>query len=470
MGISSTGLGSGLDVESIISGLMAVESRPITLLQNTASTLKSQLSSFGQLQSYMSTFRDKLNSLTSPSLWSGTTATSNDTSAVTVSTGTSASSGSYAIAVSKLAAAQTATSTAFASSATVLGEGSLTISLGTWSGTPATSFAAKAGTTPVTVTIGPGETSLASIRDKINKSDAGVTASIINDASGARLSIRSASTGEENGFQISSGDAALSALTYAGEGASPMALNQKGVNAEATINGIAITSASNTLSDVADGLTVNLLKTTTSEVGVTVASDTNSIKDAVNGLVTSYNALVGYIASQTKYDPSTKVAGTLQGDRTTVGLQNQLRSILGGTTTASTMYTHLSDVGIELQKDGTLKVNSTKLNDGLGNLNQLRQVLVGTDDTTPTSNGILQRFKGFADQVLGPDGSLETRTTGLQTSVKHNTDQQDAMQRRLDQTEKRLRAQYEALDANMAKLSQLSGYMTQQLSALKFNS
>ncbi|TMH31276.1 MAG: flagellar hook protein, partial [Betaproteobacteria bacterium] len=445
MPISSTGVGSGLDVESIVTQLMAIERRPVTLLQNAATDLKAQLSSFGQMQSYMSAFRDKANALTSTTLWGQTVATASDTTAVSVSTGSSASAGSYSISVSKLAASQTVTSTAYAASTSVVGEGSLSIELGTWSGDPATAFSAKAGSSPVSITIGPTETSLASIRDKINAAGAGVTASIVNDASGARLSLRSTSTGLENGFRVTATETVddgnpatgLSALGYNGEGLSPMSLNQKALNAEAKINGIDIVSASNTLANVADGLTVKLLKTTTSAVDVSVTQDTDAVKTAINGFVSAYNDLNGFIRTQTKYNPDSKVAGTLQGDRTAVGLQNQLRSVLRDSSTASALYTRFSDVGIEIQKDGSLQVKAAKLTDALGNLADLRKVLASTDDSTATSTGIVQRFKLFADQVLDTDGALQTRTDGLNLSVKLNSQRQDALNSRMDETEKR---------------------------------
>src|SRR5205823_6066563 len=160
------------------------------------------------------------------------------------SSGGGAASGSYSVTVQKLATSQTATSTAFASSSSTLSAGTLTIELGTWTGDPETGFTAKSGSSPVSITIGAGETSLSAIRDKINAANAGVTASIINDASGARLSIRSTSTGAENAFRLTAtestddGDAStgLSALGYDATAASPMTRNQKAINAQATIN------------------------------------------------------------------------------------------------------------------------------------------------------------------------------------------------------------------------------------------
>ena len=472
--LSSTGLGSGLDVESIVKATMAVERQPEDLITAANTDLKSQLSTYGQLQSYISAFQDKANALTSVSLWSQTVASSSDTSAATVTTGTGAAAGKYSLEVQALAASQTATSTTFSSKDHSLGEGQLTIDLGSWTGDPST-FGLKTGSTSVTVDIGPGESSLAAIRDKINAAGAGVTATIINDSSGARLSIRSTNSGEQNGFRISAtetsagedGGPGLSALAYDPEGGtSGLTLNQSGSNAKATLNGIEITSASNTLSNVADGLTLNLLKKTTAPVDVTVSQDTAGMSTAVNNFVTAYNGLATFISSQTKYNADSKVAGNLQGDRTVIGIQNQMRAILRDTSTASSKFGRLSDIGIVAQKDGTLQVTTSKLNDALANPTELKKLFSSSDETTASSSGIVYRFKRLADRVLGTDGPLTTRTAGMQTTMTRNSKRIDDMEVRLAATEKRLRAQYEALDANMSKLNGLSSYVTTQLAAI----
>lgn len=472
MAISSTGLGSGLDVENIVKSLMAVERRPAALLETAATGLKSQLSSYGQLQSYVSAFQEKSNALNSVTLWSQTVASSSDTTSATVSTGSGAAAGSYSLEVQELAAGQTVSSQAFSSSSHSLGQGQLTIELGSWTGDPAT-FGLKAGASSVTIEIGPGESSLAAIRDKINAAGAGVTATIINDANGARLSIRSTDTGLDNGFKITAtetvpgddGGLGLSALNYNGE-TEGMTLNQSARNAQARLNGIDISSASNTLSDVADGLTVKLLKKTSSPIDISVTQDTASMKTAVTDFVTAYNDLTKFISAQTKYNADSKVAGKLQGDRTVIGLQGQLRAILGASSTASSAYGRLSDIGIEVQKDGTLQTKSSKLDDALANQTELRKLLAGTDESSASSSGIVFRFKKLAAQLLGSEGPIDSRTTGLQSSIKRNADRMDDMETRLAQTEKRLRAQYQTLDTNMAKLNGIGNYVTTQLNAL----
>lgn len=478
--ITSTGLGSGLDVAAIVSALMSVEKRPLTLMQQAKTDLNSQLSAFGKLQSFTSAMRDAANNLSSLTLWNRTVASSSDSASVGVSTDSAAATGSYNINVTKLANSQTVSSRAFTTSASTLGEGTLTIELGSWQDEPApTGFTPKTGAAAVTVTIGPGETSLASIRDKINAAGAGVTASIVNDASGSRLAMRSTETGEENAFRISASETTgngLSALAFdAAEvpadplnPVSQMARNQSAVNASATINGIVVNSASNKLEGVADGLTLTLLKTTASPVDVGVKADDEAVKTAVTTFTKTFNDLANYIREQTKYDAASKTGGSLQGDRTVGSLQSQLRGVINAATGASSVFTRLSDIGISMKSDGTLETNATKLDAAVANRTELRKALA-TDGADSASSGFMDRFRDLGNLLLGTDGALTTRNSSLQTMITRNQKSQDSMQLRLDQTEKRLNAQYQALDTNMARLGGISSYLTGQLAALSKN-
>lgn len=470
--ITSTGIGSGLDVAGILEKLMAVEERPLTILQEAATSLNTRLSNVGKMQGYFSALRDKANALTSTTLWGGTTATSSDTASVKVSTGNNAAAGSYAVNVQRLATGQTVSGTPLASSAATLSEGSITIELGTYgSGSPAADFTAKPGSSPVSITIGAGETSLATIRDTINSAGAGVVATIVTDASGARLSLRSKETGAENAFRVTVAESAddgvaatgLSALSYDATSAdSPMARTASAVNAELSINGIALTSASNTLTDVVDGLTVNLLKTTTSDVDVNVATDTTSVKTAITDFVGAFNTLASFIRTQTAYNADSKTAGALQGDQSTLALQSQLRAVLNEGSTASSVWSRMSDIGFSMKADGTLDTATAKLDNALANLPELKKLLSG-DSSTNAGMGFVRRFKNLADAALGSEGVFETRSASIRTSVDRNSKSQEMMQQRLDQTKARLQAQYSALDTKMAALSNLSSYMTQQI-------
>ena len=475
--ITSTGIGSGLDVNSIVTQLMALESRPLNLLQQAQSSLNTQMSAIGTLQSRMSALRDASNALTSVSLWKQTTATSANSAAVKVSTSSGAATGSYAVAVDHLAGGQTLASTALASSATTVGEGSLTIELGAWDGEDPPGFLAKDGASPVTINIGTGEDSLASIRDKINSAEAGVTATIITDASGARLSLRSKDTGAENAFRITASETVddgnpatgLSAFAYDGSASSPMTRSQTAINALASINGIAVESASNVLEGVADGLTLTLTQPTTTAVEVSVVADTAAVQKSVENFVSAFNDVAKYIHDQTQYNADTKVGGTLQGDRLVGSLQTQLRGIVNQGSSASSVFERLTDIGISFTSTGTLSISSSKLTDALGNLPELRKVLAA-DGSDSDSSGFIDRFKDFATSVLGAEGAFENRTASLKGQLSLNGKSQESMERRLTQTEERLRRQYQALDTAMSSLSATSSYLTQQLSMLNSSS
>lgn len=476
--ISAAGIGSGLDVAGIVSSLMTVERQPLVALQTQATSINSEISTFGTLQSYTSAMRDKAAALSSVTMWNRTTVTSSNTGAVGAATTGGAVAGSYSIGVSQLATSQSVTSHVFSATTDLVGGGTLTIEYGGWiGGEPPTGFEPKADATPLTITVAPEDT-LATVRDKINASGGDVTATIITDAAGSRLSIRSKETGEENGFRISAiedfsdGDAAtgLSALTYdAMSPDSQMTRNEAAKNALATINGIDIVSASNSLTGVADGLNLTLSAVTTSNVQIDVKPDTEAVKTAINDFVTAFNTLATYIRDQTKYDETTKQGGALQGDGAVLGLQSQLRGVVNQESTASGQWSTLSDIGISMQADGTLKVDSTKLDGALSDLPELRKLLA-TDGSDPASSGFMDRFRDVGDAALGFEGTFESRNASLKAQLELNSDRQAQLEVRLDQTEERLNAQYSALDTNMAKLSQLSNFVTQQLSVLSFSS
>ena len=468
--ISSAGIGSGLDVSSIVTSLMAVEQRPLTQLQTQATQLAARLSTVGKMQGYFSALQTRANALTSPALWSSTLASSSDSAAVKVSTGSNATPGNYSVAVSRLALGQTVSSSALASSSSTLGAGTLTIELGRYDGgPPPTSF--TAGAAPISLAIGPGESSLGALRDKINAADAGVTATLMTDASGTRLSLRSKDTGAENAFRIGVAEAGddgnpatgLSALAFdATDAGSPMLRTASAGNAELTVNGIALSSASNTLSNVVDGLTLSLQKTTTGDVDVNVAADTASVKGALTGFVEAFNTLASFIRSQTAYNADNKTSGALQGDQATLALQSQLRAVLNEGSSASATWSRLSEIGLALKSDGTLETSAPKLDNALGNLGELKKLLA-SDGATSASSGFARRFKRLSDAALGTDGVFQSRTDSIQASVSRNSKSQDSMQRRLALTEARMRAQYSALDTTMASLNSLSSYMTQQI-------
>ncbi|TDM09415.1 MAG: flagellar hook protein [Ideonella sp. MAG2] len=417
--ITSLGVGSGLDAESIVTSLMNLERKPINLVQTQIDGLNTKLSSVGKLKSLVAAMRDKAAALTSVSAWGKMAVSTSDATTVSASASANAPAGRYSVTVQALAAAQTATSAQFSSSTTTLSQGSLTIELGSYqgSGNPATGFTPKAGTSAVTINIGDGETSLSTIRDKINAAGAGVTASIVNDANGARLSLRSTNSGEQNGFRITATETnddnnaatGLSALGVdATSASSPMTLNQRSANAQATINGIVVNSTTNTFSEVADGLTMTVSKVSATAVELVTSQDTASIKTGIDDFVKAYNEMANYLREQTKYDEVKKEGATLQGDRAAADLQWQLRSVLNQPGSTSSEWSALSQIGIVMKKDGTLETKSSELTAALAKPDELRKLLA-IDGTSAATSGFMDRFRDVGDRVLSFEGSLEVR-------------------------------------------------------------
>lgn len=462
--ISSPGIGSGLDVQSIVSQLVALERAPLTRLETQASTIQSKLSLFGNIKSQMSALGDAASKLSSASSWAVTTAASSNAQAVSVTSSSSTPAGTYSVGVQQLARAQSASSGAVAQG-TAMGTGSITIELGSWSGS---SFTAS-GSTPSSITIDAGADSLTDIAASINAADAGVTAAVLRDASGERLLLQSKDTGTTNGFRITVADddgnntdaAGLSRLAFDPGTASGMTLAQSALDAQLTINGVSTTSASNRLTDTLPGMTLQLSEVTSQPVQLTVASDTAGIRKNIEDFVAAYNKINSTLSEALKYDEATKKAGLLQGDATAVGLQNALRSVMRSVTDSSP-FTRLLDVGLEIKSGGSLEIDSSKLDNALQNLNDVKE-LFSVNTGVATTEGFGLKLKNFVNGLLDADGSLTYRSEALQSALDRNDKEQERITARLGTVEQRLLAQYSALDTKLAGLSSLNSFVTQQL-------
>ena len=472
--ITSLGIGSGVDINSIVSQLVAVESRPLTQMRQEASALQTQVSSYGQLSSLFGALQSAANKLTGSSLWTQSAATSSDDTAVAVVGGSSAAPGSYAVSVQKLATNQTVVSgTSYASASEPVGAGTMTLEMGKWD-LPPMNFVPQVGRAPLTLTVTNTDT-LQTLRDKINELGSGVSAAIVSDSNGARLSLRSSSTGADNGFRLSVADgdgnntdaAGLSRFAFdPGSGNTQMEQKVAAANAEATVNGIAVVSASNELSTVVEGLTLRLRKEGAGSTVVAVTSDRDAVKGAIQGFADAYNTLSKTISDQTRYDPASKVGGPLQGDSAATSLQRQLRGLLNAGSGASATFARLSDVGLEVQRDGTISVDSAKLGSATANLVELKKAFANSDTGNARNDGFARRYAALATQVLGTDGTLTTRTEGLRDRITRNSDEQTHVAERVDRFRARLVAQYTAMDASLSRLNGLSNYVTQQLNAI----
>lgn len=471
--ISSPGLGSGLDVTSIVTKLVAIERQPIEALQTKAKSIESELSAFGLLQSYSGNLRDIADKLAQASFWTGNTATSSDSS-MTVTAAATATGGSYTVEVSQLAAAQNLASKGYTDSNSVIGGGTLRVQLGSWNN-DSTVFTANAEKLPVDIVIDAGST-MDTVKDKINAANAGVTASIVRDASGAKLVVRSLTTGVANAVQITATDDdgnntdanGLSALAYdppSGTGRMTQTLAAK--NTLATVNGLAVTSSTTKFDNVIDGVTLTVGKVTTSPSTVNVAMDTATLKKAVSDFAKTYSDMASYIATQTKYDATTKKAGALQGDRSTLTIQNTLKSMILGTSAASSTFARLNDIGVEMQKDGTLKVNDAKLSAALASKPaEVAKLFSNNPPGYSEGQGFAVRAKALATAMTSSDGSITTHTKSLRDAITRNATDQQKLEERVAITQARLNKQYTNLDTLMSSISGQNSSLTQSLAAL----
>ena len=379
MAVGSTlGVGSTLDVNSLVTQLMTAEQQPLTNLAKKEARYQAQLSAYGSLKGALSTFQNSVATLASATNFSTIVARPTDTTITSASAFSTAMAGNYSINVTQLAQSQKLQSNnGFATSNATLGTGTLTISFGTYTTNtatpPVTSFELNKDRATKTITIGTGQGSLSGVRDAINAANVGISANIVNDgnALGNHLVITSTNTGIANALRIAVADTSdssdtdslgLSQLAYDSTTqnmAVPLGMEAK--DALLSIDGIAIKKSSNTITDAITGVTLNLLKVGTTSM--TVARDTSAIGTSLQSFVNSYNNIKKTITDLSQYNLASKTASTLTGDSAINSLTSQLRGVFNAAlTTAGGGLTTLSDIGITFQKDGTLALNTNKMN------------------------------------------------------------------------------------------------------------
>lgn len=459
--ITSTGVGSGLDVSTIITSLMSLERRPLTLLQQQSATVQTQLSAFGALKGQIAALGDVATRLADKAGWNPVRVDSSDSASVTASGSAKAVAGQHSLEVQQLAQSQTLVSGNFAASTAVVGTGTLHIQQGSIvSGV----FTPKPGSSPTSVVIGSGAQTLAGVRDAINAADSGISASIVSSGGVSKLVLRG-QDGAESAFDISVTDgdttnsdvAGLSALAWtpggtAGNGRN-MAQSQTAQNALYKLDGIDLTSATNSPAEVLEGISLSLKKVTTAPVSVTITADPVAVRKNINDFVKAYNDLNKLARSQTQADPSGKTRGTLQADSTAVGVTNAMREILRGRVSGLSGVNSLSAAGIEVQRDGSLAIREDRFAALLESPAQLAALFASPKSTTDTqAQGFGLRLKDWAQSLTSDTGSLASRTDGLQRRQTANDKRQTVEEDRIARTEARLRAQYQRLDTEISRL------------------
>jgi flagellar hook-associated protein 2 len=406
------GVGSSLDVNSLVTQLMAAEQQPITALATKEAKYQSQLTAYGSLKGALSTFQSSVAALSNPAKFTAISATITDVTLATVTASASAMPGRYSMNITQLAQSQKLqSSSAFAAASTTIGSGTLSISFGTYSA-DLSSFTINPDKTTKTITIGSDQSSLSGVRDTINAANAGISANIISDGTSSnRLVITSTDSGSANALKITVADsdssntnnAGLSQLAYDGRSTltshmtQPTGMEPK--DALLTIDGIPIKKPSNTIADAIAGMTVNLFKTGTTNL--TVKQDTAAIQSAVQTFVTAYNTLNTTITTLSQYDITNKKAATLTGDSTLNSLKSQLRNVFNTPlSTAGGRLTTLSDAGITFQKNGTLALDTTKLSTVL-------------NDTTKDVSTLFSAMGKPSDSLIRFDNSTTDTKNGL---------------------------------------------------------
>lgn len=434
MAISAGGVGSGLDVTSLVSQLMTLERQPLAALEKKEAGYQAQISALGSVRGVLSAFQGAARALAATDSFQRVKAVSADPTVFAATASTAAVPGAYAIEVKQLAQAHKLASQAFANTTDALGGGTLYF---------------QVGADPVqSVAIG-SSVSLAGVRDAINTAAIGVSASILNDGTGYRLVITSKRSGADYGVQIT-----LDGLPQLATWTETAAKR----NAILKVDGIDnINKPSNSVSDVIEGVTLNLAKTSAAGVAtaLTVSRDSAAGKAALEQFVQGYNTLQGKLKDLTAYDPATKTRGLLQGDAATLGLLDDLRSTLN--TPLAGRYRGFAQVGIALQLNGTLKIDGATLQSALD---------AGVDDVAALAGGYGAQLDTLVGRFLSATGPLASRTDGLNRSIGDIDERRAALNSRLAKVEERYRAQFNALDGLISRLRGTSDFLTNQLGLL----
>lgn len=480
--IASLGIGSGMDLNGLLDKLQAAEQAPLQQIQKRQSAVQSRFSAYGLLQGMLASVQGAANQLAKPDFMNAFKASSSATGVLAASADTTALGGNYAINVSKLAKSQTLATGGVASTSAAIGSAgaTITISFGTITGTldPASQQYTSATWTPnatksaITVNLAAGQ-SLVQIRDAINTATAGaVQASIVNDGTSNHLLMTSTATGASSSMELAvSGDSAVQAL-LANDPTSAIGQSLKEIgsaqDALLTVNGMNVTSASNTVSGAIQGVTMTLADVGASTV--TVARDTASVKGVINGFVAAYNTLASKMKSLTAYSPGS-TSGVLLGDATARAVQQRLRSTMFASHTGQAGDPlRLSDIGVAFQKDGTLAVDDTKLTKALANNpTGVTRLFAGNDsaDTTGFGHVVSSLVDTFTADPLGSDqdGLLTVAMAGATKTISSLGDELQRTQDRIDASMAQYRKQFQALDLVMSTMTATSNYLTQQFAA-----
>lgn len=483
-------IGSGLDVEAIVKALVDADIAPKTnALDRKEAGLSAQLTALGTLKSSLSTLDTSLTGLGDGTAFSLLSIDAPD--AVTVLQTGSPSTGQYSIDVNSLAASQVLASGGFASASTVIGTGTLTFKIGdpTYSSGSAGAYSAFAEdvSKTVSVTIDSSNNTLSGVRDAVNASNAGVTASLVVDGTQTRLLFTSDVSGAETAMSIVVDDddandtntSGLSQLAYNldSSGGSPSFVSnlseaRSSQDASFVLNGLALTNSSNSIAGLIDGLDFTLNKVTSSAETILIKEDSTLIEQKIQDFVDAYNSYQSTLSSLMDY---TDAAGALSGDSTARRIQSAIRSATTGVVDLTgNAYTALSDIGVTSDQDGKLSLKSADLQAALSaNPNDVKRLFAGATTSTNLADntddtGLADLLKISIDTYINSStGMLVSRETRIEDSIDDIADDRLDVIARMASLEERYTRQFTAMDTLVGRLQNTSDFLTNQMDAIK---
>jgi flagellar hook-associated protein 2 len=446
--------GSVIDVNSLVTGLVAAERAPLDAqITRRESKATVQVSALANLKSGLSAFQKVLAPLTNVAAFNPKTAKSGDEKIFTVSAGSEAATGAYDIEVVQLAKAHQLASGPFAADNTAVGTGTLLIGQGD------SSFS---------ITIDSEHNTLADIRSAINEAsgNTGVQATIVREAGGSRLVLTSSKTGEANAIRVfaSGGDGGLAVLAHNPPGTTGNLTElQPAQDAHIRIATFDHYSSTNTIEDAIDDVTLELVAPSEGKkVSLNITQDNKTLNDRVNAFVNGFNTLAKQMAQLRTYTPATGAAGPLLGDAMLRGIEDRLRVTMSSVVPeGGDLYNTLASIGITKQKDGTLALDSAKFNKALKEDNNAVAAIFGSEET-----GIAAKLDGEIKKMLETGSVIDARDQSLQKQLKAIEADKVKIDARMEAVEERYMKQFTALDVLLSNMQSMSDYLTQQMDKL----
>jgi flagellar hook-associated protein 2 len=436
--LAALGFG-GIDTSSLVTSLVSIESQPLTTLQTQQQNIQSASSTISGFASLLNSLGTAITSLSDPGTFSSMGATSSDPSIVATTSG-SPPPGQWSVSVSSVAQQQRTLSNGISSATTALGlSGTLGIALG--NGTSATIDVSSSD-------------SLSDIANAISSAGLRVQASVIYDGSQYHLLVSGLDTGSSNA--ISFDESGLSGSGYSLGLSTASNTIQQAQNANVTVGGIAVTSATNQISNAIPGVTLAVTQPTTSAATLTVSSDPSSLEQQVQAFVTAYNNVVTTGHTDAGYGTTTATNSLLQNDDAVQSTLDQLGQVVAEQVPGSTgAYTSLASVGITLNDDGTLSFDQGAFAAALQADPTSVQRLFVTDPNNG-STGVMGQIDSLLSSITDPtNGAITAELNGLSSRNTELTSQIGNMQQQVNNYQTQLQNEFTQMNAQLAEYKQI---------------